>query len=122
MSFFDDALQEVCGVMDHAAQKTCEALENSKGHMERLRLRGALNDKYRELGKAQFLHTLGESDESEQIDTLIAELTELREAYVDICRMLNRGGGSTCEKCGKHNVQGNVYCSDCGAPMPREDA
>lgn len=119
MSVLEHAFEEFCGVVDHAAQKTCEVLESSKGQVERLRLRNELNEKYRLLGKAQFITAKGEADRSDEINTLIDEISALREAYVELCRTLHRGGGATCEKCGKYHVSGGAYCADCGAPMPQ---
>lgn len=119
MSVLEQAFEEFCGVVDHAAQKTGEVLESSKGQVERLRLRNALNEKYRQLGKAQFITAMGEGDRSDEIRTLIDEIAQLRDSYVELCRALHRGGGVTCPKCGKYHAQNSAYCSDCGAPMPQ---
>jgi len=118
MSVLDQALEELCGVVDQAAQKTGEALETSKGQVERLRLRNRLNEKYLELGKAHFLTAEGENDRSEEMAKLMDEICELRNAYTALCRTLHRGGGVTCEKGGKYHRNAGAYCSDCGAAMP----
>lgn len=119
MSVLEQAFEEFCGVVDHAAQKTGEVLESSKGQVERLRLRNTLNEKYRQLGKAQFITAMGEADRAEEIQALIDEIAQLRDTYVALCRTLHRGGGVTCAKCGKYHAQSGAYCSDCGAPMPQ---
>lgn len=110
---FDD----LRNMFDNAAQKTCEAFENSKEYVERAKLRSELNEKYRQLGKAEFEYAVGETDDTDAIDTLVAEIRELRNAYVDICKLLRRGEAPICPRCAKQNVLGNSYCSDCGARL-----
>lgn len=117
MSMFDHTVNDLRVAFDSAAQKTCEALENSKGYVERTKLRNALNEKYRQLGKAEFEYAIGETDDTSAIDTLVAEISELRRAYVDVCKLLRRDAAPICARCGKVNVVGNAYCSACGAKL-----
>lgn len=119
MSMFEQAMEEFCGVVDQAAQKTGEALESSKGQVERIRLRNTLNDMFRQLGQAQFITAMGEADRSEEIQTLLSEIKKLRDRYVALCKSLHPNGGVTCEKCGRYHRNGGAYCSDCGAAMPK---
>ncbi len=119
MSMFDQAMEEFCGVVDQAAQKTGEMLESSKGQVERVRLRNTLNEKFRQLGKAQFTAVMGEADRTEEINALLSEIKELRDRYVTLCKALHPNNGATCEKCGRYHRNGGAYCSDCGAAMPK---
>ncbi len=121
MSMFEQAMEELCGAVDHAAQKTGEVLESSKGQVERVRLRNTLNEKFRQLGKAQFITATGEADRIEEINALINEIQQLRERYVTLCKALHPGSGATCEKCGRYHRNGGAYCSDCGAAMPKSE-
>ncbi len=119
MSMFEQAMEEICGVVDQAAQKTGEMLESSKGQVERVRLRNTLNDKFRQLGKAQFITAMGEADRTDEINALLDEIKQLRDQYVTLCKALHPNGGTTCGKCGRYHRSGGAYCSDCGAAMPQ---
>lgn len=110
-------LDDLRDVFDTAAQKTYEAFESSKDYVERAKLRNELNDKYRQLGKAEFEYAVGETDDTDTIDLLVAEIRELRDAYVSICKVLRRNEAPVCPRCGKQNVMGNSYCSNCGAKL-----
>lgn len=119
MSMFEQAIEEFCGVVDQAAQKTGEVLESSKEQVERIRLRNTLNEKFRQLGQAEFITAMGEADRTEEIQALLLELKTLRSQYVALCKSLHPNGGVTCEKCGRYHRNGGAYCFDCGAAMPQ---
>ncbi len=110
-------LDDLRSVLDTAAQKTAQGFEHSHSYMERMKLKNALNEKYRQLGKAEYEYAVGETDDTDPIDTLVAEITELRNAYVDICKVLRRDEAPICPRCGKKNTVGNSYCSECGARL-----
>ncbi len=118
MSMFEQAMEELCGVVDQAAQKTGEVLESSKGQVERIRLRNTLNEKFRQLGQAQFITAMGEADRTAEVQALLLEIQTLRDQYVALCKSLHPNSGMTCEKCGRYHRNGGAYCSDCGAAMP----
>ncbi len=117
MAIFDNPMNDLQGLFDTAAVKTREAVENSKGLVERAKLRNDLNDKYRQLGKAEFEYAVGETDDTDTIDMLVAEISELRQAYADISKVLRKNETPTCTRCGRKNAAGNSYCSNCGAKL-----
>ncbi len=120
MPISNNPMDSLRDVFDTAAQKTCEAFEQSRSYMERAKLRNALNDAYRRLGKAHYSAVTGDPEAYEQERILLAEVAELRQAYVDICHVIHKeqqGAGPFCTRCGKRNVEGNRFCSDCGAKL-----
>ncbi|MBQ9631878.1 MAG: zinc-ribbon domain-containing protein, partial [Lachnospiraceae bacterium] len=78
-----------------------------------------LEELYTELGKKYYADHKGEEREEgssfEEIDKLLAELSELRED------LANRKGASPCPRCGAEVALDADYCSKCGAFLHEED-
>ena len=114
---FDETMNGLRSVLDTAAQRTAGALEGSRNVVERAKLRAALNDAYRKLGKAEYEAAVNGVASMDEINMLIGKITELRRQTLDMERGMQRGGTLTCPTCGKLNSAEDAYCPACGAQL-----
>ena len=114
---FDENMGGLRSVLDSAAQKTAGALEGSRNVVERAKLRAALNDAYRRLGKAEYEAAVNGVTSMEEINMLIQKITEMRSQMLDMERGMQRGGTRTCPTCGKLNSAEDAFCPACGARL-----
>ena len=114
---FDEAVDGIRSVFNTAADYTAGAIDNSRTHLERTRLRGQLNDAYRQLGKAEYEAAVNGVNSMDEINALIARITDLRRAMLAAERSLQRGGTMICPNCGKLNSDEDAFCPACGTQL-----
>ncbi len=114
---FDESMGGLRSVLDSAAQKTAGALEGSRNVVERAKLRAALNDAYRRLGKAEYEAAVNGVNSMDEINMLIQKITELRQQQLQMEQNTQRGGTVTCPTCGKLNSAQDSFCPGCGAQL-----
>ena len=116
----DEAMNGLRSVIDSAAQRTADAIGNSRSYMERAKLRAKLNEAYRMLGMAEYEASINGVSSMEQINGLIGRITDLRAAMAEINRGIQRGGrpqGSFCPNCGKELNSTESFCPGCGRKL-----
>ncbi|MCR4759819.1 MAG: zinc ribbon domain-containing protein [Oscillospiraceae bacterium] len=113
----DETMGGIRSVFDSAAQKTAGAIENSRGYVERAKLRAALNDAYRRLGKAEYETAVNGVSSMDEINALMQKISELRRQMLDNERGMQRGGTMTCPTCGKLNSSEDAFCPACGTQL-----
>ena len=114
---FDETMNGIRGVFDMAAEKTAGAIENSKGMVERARIRAQLNEAYRKFGKASYEASINGVNTMDEINELTAQITELRQAMLSLERNMQRTGTISCPNCGKLNSSEDAFCPACGTEL-----
>lgn len=116
---FDETVNGLRSVIDSAAKRTSEAFSGSKNYVERAKLRSQLNDYYRRLGKAEYEAAMGGVSSMEEINAIIAKITELRQQMyaMEQNSSVQRGGTVTCPTCGRLISGGDAFCPGCGTKM-----
>lgn len=114
---FDETMEGLRSVFDTAAQRTANAVESSRGMVDRARARQRLQDAYRKLGKAEYEAAVNGVTSMEEINGLIAEITDLRQTMLDLERTITRNGECFCPTCGKQNPADFAFCSACGTRL-----
>lgn len=134
----DEAMDGIRSAFDSAVQRSADTLQNSRSYMDRARLRSQLNDAYRALGKAQYEAAMVGVENMADINSIISEITAIRQSLDEIERSLHKGtpvanapqnpannqagygaqpGVTYCPSCGKQNPAEFSFCSGCGAQL-----
>lgn len=114
----DTPLDTVRGLFDTAAAKTGEAIQASKLHLEKARIKNELNELYTELGKAHFCAETGEQPmDTDPMLQMVEQIRQKRAEYEDVCTRIGASKYVPCPFCGRKNAPKNLYCTDCGAPI-----
>ena len=116
---FDDTMNGLRSVFDSAAKRTAEAIGSSRGYVERAKLRASLNDYYRRLGKAEYEAAMNGVNSMDEINALIAKITELRQQMYAMEQNSGsqRSGTVTCPTCGRLNSGSDGFCPGCGTRL-----
>ena len=116
---FDETMNGLRSVIDSAAKRTQDAFSGSKNYVERAKLRSTLNDYYRRLGKAEYEAAMGGVSSMEEINAIIAKITELRQQMyaMEQNSKVQRGGTVTCPTCGRLVSGGDPFCPGCGTKL-----
>ena len=114
---FDETMGGLRSVFDTVGEHASGAFENTRGFVERTKLRGQLNELYRQLGKAEYEAAVNGVSSMDEINMLIQKITELRQQQLSMEQSSQRGGTVTCPTCGKLNSAQDSFCPGCGAQL-----
>lgn len=118
MGILEDAVITAKGAVDYAGKKTGEIVELSKLRISAAEIEGKIKNLYESLGRAVYNASKTETDatelvkeKSEQIDTLLADLTAVQEKISQLREE------KKCASCGTINPQDANYCKKCGTEI-----
>ena len=114
---FDETMGGLRSVFDTVGEHASGAFENTRGFVERTKLRGQLNELYRQLGKAEYEAAVNGVNSMKEINQLMSEITQLRQAMLSAERSMQRTGTVTCPECGKLNSSEDAFCPKCGTQL-----
>ncbi|MBR6419407.1 MAG: zinc ribbon domain-containing protein [Oscillospiraceae bacterium] len=115
----DETMDTLRSAFDRAAQKTADAVNRSGAHVQLAKLRSRLNELYRLLGKAEYDAAINGVSSMDEINSLIAEITELRDRYAEINAGIQGGNLPFCPNCGRENASGDAFCAGCGTRLSK---
>ncbi len=118
MDFVDKAVSKAKEVFDVASQKTGEVVAVEKQKFDIATLKSKREKDYCKLGKLCYEAMKEDGEQSDEIKSLIADITEkskeIDEMYEDLLKIKNK---TVCFNCGASVSKGSAYCNNCGAKL-----
>ena len=115
MSMLESVKNVLTKTAKDAVKASNTAVEYTKLKFKISETKDEIKNKYAKVGELVYKSTLGEVVDSEKLDAVFAEITELIEKSKEYEALLNKTSNKkTCPSCGHGVASDSVFCAQCG--------
>lgn len=118
MSFIEETFSAAKDLFETVERKTTNTIEVEKLKIKAISVDKEIDKIYAEIGKSYYnkCKQSGETPEGfegafSRLESKREELEEIKDSIIEI------KGGIVCNECGKVNLEGAVFCSNCGSHL-----
>lgn len=118
----DDVLVNAKAAASAVSKKASSVYDTSKHKITAAELRGEINKKLKDLGALTYKAQIQDVDLSEDIATLVSEITDLKDSLAVINEHIaNTKNQRKCSKCDAIVPKNSLYCNICGAKIEENE-